>query len=529
MLKNFFNYLLLLLILSGCANQKPPTGGPEDLVPPKLKKATPENNSINFKGNTIILEFDEYVDAAKLRENIIISPLIESQYDIISNKKTVKIKFKEPFKENTTYTINFGESIKDVTKGNLTTTRTLAFSTGAFIDSLSIKGIAYNFVKGLPLKDVSIQLYDIKDTNTIKNSKPLYFTKTDATGNFLIQNIKEGKYNIYALQDINSNYKYDNEKESIAYIYDIVIDKKVKNIKLGLTRSDTKGPEIIGKKTEENHYVLNLSEGLENYAIKNPSIKIISSLSEDAKTIKIFNTVNSKDSIQLYCQFADSSGNLKLDTIKIIFPQIKAAKSKNTFYTNIPTNKLQIIKNETININFSNPVDKINYSKIKIKLDSTSKNSDETNLQLDSNLLTMKLINNSPFKDSLVIRFDKGAFLSISGDTNQLAKYKITYKKEEEFGIIGGTVICKDSNYIFQLINAKGKIIDSKQQAKKFYYTYLEPGNYVLKVIVDTNNNGRWDPTNIIMNTPPETIHYYKEKINLRANWELLDLKFETK
>ncbi len=530
--KTLLNYLsfFILVLISACANQKPPTGGPEDYNPPVLKKSTPENNSVNFKEKTIVLEFDEYVDAQKLRENIIISPLIEGQFDVVARKKTVFIKFRESFKDNTTYNINFGESIKDVTRSNISKNLTLAFSTGPFIDSLSIKGNVYNFVKGGGMKDISVQLYTTADTNNIKNNKPLYYTKTDEAGNFIINNIKEGTYDVYALQDNNANFKYDNEKESIAYLYDLLINKKINDIKLGITKSDTKPPIIISKKSENEHYLFNVSEGLENYTLKTKTLKVLTDLSEDKKTIKIFNTFNSKDSIQIYYELTDSSGNINVDSTKILFEELKNKKVKNNFSFLIPVNKLQIIKNEDINIKFNKPISQINYTQIKIKKDTTQQTIDENKIVLDSTtLLRLKLINTYRFKDSLLLNFGKGAFISIDGDSSYATKFKISYKKEELFGIIGGTIICKDSNYIFQLIDSKGQVLDAKHNATKFYYNYLEPSNYILKIIVDINNNGRWDPTDIYKNTPPEPIHYYKEKITLRANWELLDLKFEVK
>ena len=525
----YYTIFSLIVLLTACANPKPPTGGPEDFKTPVLKKSIPLNNNTNFHGQIIRLEFDEYIDASKLRENIIISPLIEGKFDIVVKKKTVELKFREPFKDNTTYNINFSESIKDVTKGNLIKNLNLAFSTGPIIDSLSISGQVYDFITSAPLKDISIQLYSTKDTNNIKNSKPLYFSKSDLAGNFAIQNIKEGSYDVYALQDINTNFKYDNQKEAIAYVYDVNIEKKENKIKLGLTKSDTKAPEIVSRKAENDYYTISFNEGLKNYDFKSNNKKVLSSITENRKSIKIFNSLTSKDSITVNYLLTDSSNNTVTDSIKILFEELKSKKQKNNFYASIPTNKLQIIKNEDINIVFNKPIKSSDYSKIQIKKDTSIQKTEQNIFQLDSNQLSILLTNTYKFKDSLVIKLEKGAFLSINEDTSSATKFKITYKKEEDFGVIAGTVLCKEPTYIVQLIDSKGKIIDTKINMTKFYYSYLEPGNYILKLIVDTNNNGQWDPTDIYKNTPPEPIYYYKEKINLRANWELLDLKFEVK
>src|SRR3954468_24720445 len=106
----FFPFVFIALIFFSCANIKQPTGGPEDKKPPVLVKVTPANNSTNFKGKTVVLQFDEYVDAQKLREEIIISPIEDGNFDLVTKKKTVTIKFRKELKENTTYSISFGES-----------------------------------------------------------------------------------------------------------------------------------------------------------------------------------------------------------------------------------------------------------------------------------------------------------------------------------------------------------------------------------------------------------------------------------
>jgi hypothetical protein len=526
----FFSLAFIALILYSCANIKQPTGGPEDKKPPVLVKSTPENNSVNFKGKTVTLQFDEYVDAQKLREEIIISPIEDGNFDLITKKKTVSIRFRKDLKENTTYSISFGESsIKDVTKGNFVRDLFLAFSTGPVIDSLSLSGFVYDFISEKGIKDISIQLYNANDTNNIFNSKPVYFHETNAGGNFTIRNIKEGVYNIYALQDINQDYKYNVNKEYIAYLYNIPLSKKLTTVKLGLTKPDYKAPEITSFKQENDYLLLSSSKGLENYKINADTGKVLSELLIDSKKIKVFNNFKTKDSINLYLQLTDSSNNTGLDTVKVAFEQFTDKNKKNTFNLKYGQKKLEILKNEYINIIFNKPVNKIDYSFINIKTDSISIPIKESDFKLDSTLLKLTIKNTFTFKDSLVLKFEKGAFTSISGDSNLYNKLKLVHKNEELYGIVAGTVKCNEPNYIFQLLDDKGKVVDSKKNIKVFNYKYLEPGDYRLKIIIDKNNNGRWDPTDIENDIAPETIKYYKDIINLRANWEVLDINFEVK
>ncbi len=479
----------------------------------------------------MLLQFDEYVDATKLREEIIISPIEYGNFDLITKKKTVSIKFRKDLKENTTYSISFGESIKDVTKGNYVRDLFLAFSTGPFIDSLSLSGYVYDFISEKGVKDISIQLYNANDTNNIKNSRPIYFHETNSTGDFTIRNIKEGTYNIYALQDINKDYKYNENKENIAYLYNIPLTKKLTTVKLGLTKPDYKKPEIISFKQENDYLLFSSSKGLESYTIGSDFGKVYSELQTDSKKIKVFNSFNTKDSLNLYFQLTDSSNNIGLDTIKVAYEPFtdKDKIKKNGFLLKYGQPKLEILKNEDIKIVLNKPVDKLNYPLIYLKTDSTTRTLINSDFTIDSTSLKVTIKNTFTFKDSLVVKFDKGAFISISGDSSLPAKLKINNKNEELYGILAGTVKCNEPNYIFQLLDDKGKVIDSKKNIKVFNYKYLEPGNYRLKIIVDKNNNGRWDPTDIEKDIPPEPIKYYKDIINLRANWEILDINFEVK
>ncbi|HWZ23513.1 MAG TPA: Ig-like domain-containing domain [Cytophagaceae bacterium] len=520
---------LIIVLFSSCANIKAPMGGPDDETAPVVKKMTPANNTINYKGKTISVAFNENIDATKLKEDIIISPLINSRYDIVTKKNTVIIRFQENFKENTTYNINFGEGIKDLTKGNFTRNLTLAFSTGPYIDSLFLKGNAYNFVTGKGIKDLSIQVYSLSDTNTIRKGRPLYYAETNGAGDFTINNVKEGIYNIYALQDQNKDYTYDNEKESIAYMYNVNVNKSMSKLKFGLTKADTKAPKIISEKQEYEYYLLTMNEGIESYSLTYNDKKIISDLSQNKKTIRIFNTFDSKDSVLISYALTDSSGNSIKGNKNIFFEEYKNKDKKNTFTFSFEPRNFQIKPKETISLIFNKPIDLVDTSLIRIKKDTTFLNLSEINLEPDSTNLKITLGNTFTFKDSLVFIFKKGAFMSLTSDSSQAFKAKFKHKKEEDFGVLGGTIICKEPNYIFQISDSKGVVIDTKINPTKFYYTYLEPGSYELKIIIDKNKNGRWDPTDIDKDILPEPIKYYKEKVNLRANWELLDIVFNAK
>src|SRR5436305_12102318 len=127
--------LISLTIGSGCANIIPPTGGPKDSLPPVLVSSVPKDSTTNFNAHKIVLTFDEYVELDQnLTQDFIVSPNPEN-IPLVENKlRTVTIKLKDSLKPNTTYSLDFGNSLKDVNEGNILRNFTYVFSTGKDID-----------------------------------------------------------------------------------------------------------------------------------------------------------------------------------------------------------------------------------------------------------------------------------------------------------------------------------------------------------------------------------------------------------
>ena len=130
----------IMMLITGCAQIGAPTGGTQDTSAPVLVRSVPENKKLNFVGNKLTFTFNEYVEVQDIAANLLISPLQKNTPSINSSLKTVTLKFKDSLLPNTTYTINFGNAIKDINEGNVLNNFTFLFSTGNNIDSLSITG-----------------------------------------------------------------------------------------------------------------------------------------------------------------------------------------------------------------------------------------------------------------------------------------------------------------------------------------------------------------------------------------------------
>ena len=220
-LKNriFFLVSIVSLIFVTCAKQGSLTGGRKDVTPPKVVSSEPENYSTGFKGKEIEIEFDEYIVLKDISKEYIISPPIEEKSDVRIRNKTIVIDLKDSLLENTTYTLNFGNSITDNNEGNPLSNFEFVFSTGNSLDSLSIEGRLLNAFDLQPSKDpLSIMLYkNLEDSIPLKEI-PVYIGKTDKNGLFRINNLSADTYKIFALKDQNFNYLFDLYSEEIAFV-----------------------------------------------------------------------------------------------------------------------------------------------------------------------------------------------------------------------------------------------------------------------------------------------------------------------
>ncbi|MCR6641974.1 MAG: Ig-like domain-containing protein [Sporocytophaga sp.] len=216
MIRNIFTAItaiFIILLLKACANIQAPQGGPKDEKSPKVVKSHPKPNSLGFKSNTMIFEFDENIKENNFMEQLIISPTINSEYTYKVRGKKLTITFNEPFEENTTYTLNFRNAIQDITESNAPKNLSIAFSTGNILDTLTISGKLTDLLTNKPLTNISVALYKSEDTLDITNSKPLYFAKSE-NDQYKITNIKKGTYDLFALEDLSNNLKYDSKEKN---------------------------------------------------------------------------------------------------------------------------------------------------------------------------------------------------------------------------------------------------------------------------------------------------------------------------
>jgi uncharacterized protein (DUF2141 family) len=210
--------LLATVLLVSCGQQVAPTGGAKDSIPPKLVLAVPEMNAKNFKSDRITLYFDEYVTLESPFEKITYSPIPKLNPSPTSKLRTITIKIKDTLEPSTTYSIDFGESIKDINEGNILKNFNYAFSTGEYIDSALLTGQVILAESGLTDSTIVAVLHNNLDDSAVAKVKPRYFARLNGDGSFLFRNLKPGTYNLFAIKDQNGDRKYDQPSELIAFM-----------------------------------------------------------------------------------------------------------------------------------------------------------------------------------------------------------------------------------------------------------------------------------------------------------------------
>ena len=215
-------FILLLIAISvtsgpGCANIIPPQGGPKDSLPPVLIKATPGDSTRNFTGNKITFTFNEFIDVQGIQENLNVSPSPGINPKIDFKLNALSVKLVDSLESNTTYSINFGNAIKDFTEGNTLKGFTYTFSTGRYIDSLELKGKVILAETGKIDTTLIVLLHTSPADSAIIKERPRYVAKLDGTGSFIFKNLPPKTFYLYALKDDGGTRRYFSDKQLFAF------------------------------------------------------------------------------------------------------------------------------------------------------------------------------------------------------------------------------------------------------------------------------------------------------------------------
>jgi hypothetical protein len=525
-LTRFLLPLMAILLIFGCASIQRPMGGPRDRNPPKLLLATPPNETRNFKGTEIRLDFDEYFKLANPFQEITLSPAMEKPPEYKTKQKSLLIQFKDTLQKNTTYVINFGKAIADVNEGNVMKNFTYVFSTGNHIDSLNISGTVINNLTQEKEKEATVMLFPIKqDSIMFGKKKPYIFTTTDSSGNFSLANLHEGDYRIYALKEQAANKIYDNDAELIAFNKKPVhLTTDTSGLQLTLFKQEPDKFRVIDKKFDSDGKMFFTF----NKQLTDPGVKINLPLGLDEQKIVDFSKL--KDSAMIYVKNMDydSVSVSFTDKGKILDTVVIRKGRKETFVRNISllyniNNDAKLKPGNDLNLTANTPIMGIDPSRIILLEDSVNK----TNFTITKDPANFKKIvikyrwrQGAKYQ----VAFNEGTFENLYGDRNKRLIKNFTIDKPENYGTLTLKVTVPDStkSYIVELLNDQKVLIRTDVIKKKSSIVYKDfiTGKYRVRVTYDTNGNGKWDSGNVKRNIYPENIWVSPGIITLRANWE---------
>lgn len=517
---------MVALIVYGCASIQKPMGGPRDLTPPKLLKATPENMTRNFSAKQIKLEFDEFFKLSNQYQEISISPAMEKMPEYNINRKILNINFKDSLQKNTTYVINFGKAIQDVNEGNVLTNFTYVFSTGPHIDSLSMSGNVINSITQEKEKDVTVMIFPLKqDSLLFGKKKPTIYTTTDSSGNFSLNNLHDGQYRIYALKEQSPNKIFDNDKELIGFSTKTInLSKDTSDIKLALFQQVPEKFRLSEKKFTSN----GVFSMIFNKRLDNPSIKIIYPPALDNQ--KIAEISKTKDTALVYMR------NMDFDSLRVAIydnnkpiDTVYQLKGKKESFTRTLTFKYGINRdnklkpNTDLRITANLPIETFEQALIVLSEDSVN----VTNYTISKDTastrdLLIKYRWRPGSKYQLLL--NDAAITDIYNDKNKRTGISFEADKPDNYSMLTLKISVPEANkqYVIELLDEQKNVVRTDVVTKNtsiIYRNFLTQ-KYKVRVVYDTNKNGRWDSGNVKHRTQPENIWLYDKEITLRPNWE---------
>ncbi len=530
--KTILIYILIITIITNCARRGNPSGGPKDINAPITIKTIPDYNSVNFSSKEISIYFDEYIKLKDLNKNLIISPPLKYNAEITPlglPSKKISIKIKDTLLENTTYIFDFGESIQDNTEGNVLKNFKYIFSTGSYIDSLSIKGTLKDALNKETDKYVTIMLYaDNKKFNdsTIYKNKPLYVTNSLDSIGWEITNLRKGKYHLIALKKEGNELVFNPKTDKLAYLDTLISIPTGKEFNLNLFKETLDFKSFKPFEVAKGHIQFGFQGDVRGFKVKThfnqSGIKLISNIQFPEK---------GKDTLNYFYLI-----NKPVDTI---FFDVFNTAYKTTYKIKLRKNELDSLKikstirgtlnfKDTLSLEVNNPLksfDKSLFSildKDTIAIDFSLKQKGYQNL-----LVIFKANESQTYKIKLLPNAITDLFNQKNKDT---LNYTLKTKKKDNYGSVSLNINNPNKkSVIIQLLNTKEEVIEQRFNIKnKADFELLKPAKYLIRIIYDDNNNGKWDTGNYLKKQQPEKVEYFNKEIEVKENWfvnETIDIK----
>lgn len=542
-------YLLLLLVLAGCANVQRPPGGPDDKEPPEILKSVPESGTVNFKQKEIKIEFDEYINKSSFQKSLAFQPEIKTELDW--NGKEVKIEIKEDLKNDITYLVNLGAEFEDMRGNKPAQSFSLIFSPGNKIDSGMISGTVY----GSKVQGKYIFAYKTdempSDSLDPAKRKPDYKVQLGSNGNFGIMALKDGIYRLFCIDDKNKNRLFDINTEPISTsCNDIQVqNSKSKPVTLKEPRYiDILKPRLISAQgLGLNHIRLNFTEPLDTSSLSPKAFTVIDSTSQNeynisyafipSKKEKTADLITSEklDSSKTYFikgnlahPVKDTTENILSDTMRTA--KFYVSKSRQNFSARLVSSPFSdstenIPANKTFEFLFNAPVEYDNLNSTISLMQAKDSSVTETEVKLhNSNILRMKPFDSLKINTWYIIKLNAYKFKAYNDSTLRDSVKFINFltKDPRSYGGIEGKILANQpENLILTAIHdeTKQKFRTRINEESAWSFTSIPPGKYSFTAFRDINKNGKYDRGYPFPYEYSECFYIIKRNVNVKSRW----------
>ena len=565
-----------------CANIGNPSGGPIDKTPPIFMRSNPTPNAVNVKDRKIEIFFDEIVTLKDPSTKIIVSPAQTEMPRMSALGRKVTVELVDSLLPNTTYTIDFSNSIQDNNEGNAIDNFAFAFSTGSVIDSMRVSGYVLDSRTLEPMQSVVVGLQSNLADSAFHKEKLQRVALTNDRGQFTIRNVSPGSYHIFALKDLDRDYKFGNPTEDIAFLDSIIVPSIGSREVADTVYNDLNEIDTIMRATRPAYFPNDILLSMFNedrksqYLANNlrvdstrisltfaaasdtlPSLSIVgrNDVPDQWYTLERSQTNDtltywirpphlvSADTLMVATTYlrTDTASNLSwgTDTLKFTFQRQKAKKKKKNEETDsleqIRFMELHPLANGTqevyapLLLQTGTPIERYSreafHLQRKLQNDTIFYPAEIKSIALrDSTLSRRDLMLKVDWEPgaAYTLAVDSLAMTDIYGLQTKPLKVDFNVRKMEEYGNIVFNIPAVRDSAIVELLDGTEKIVlRAPVKSHRAELLNLLPGKYYARLFIDRNGNGKYDTGNYDMHLQPEETVYYPGAINLKKNWDV--------
>ena len=578
-------YIFIIIaaaVMYSCANIGNPSGGPIDKTPPIFMRSNPTPNAVNVKDRKIEIFFDEIVTLKDPSTKIIVSPAQTEMPRMSALGRKVTVELVDSLLPNTTYTIDFSNSIQDNNEGNAIDNFAFAFSTGSVIDSMRVSGYVLDSRTLEPMQSVVVGLQSNLADSAFHKEKLQRVALTNDRGQFTIRNVSPGSYHIFALKDLDRDYKFGNPTEDIAFLDSIIVPSIGSREAADTVYNDLNEIDTIMRATRPAYFPNDILLSMFNedrksqYLANNlrvdstrisltfaaasdtlPSLSIVgrNDVPDQWYTLERSQTNDtltywirpphlvSADTLIVATTYlrTDTASNLSwgTDTLKFTFQRQKAKKKKKNEETDsleqIRFMELHPLANGTqevyapLLLQTGTPIERYSreafHLQRKLQNDTTFYPAEIKSIALrDSTLSRRDLMLKVDWEPgaAYTLAVDSLAMTDIYGLQTKPLKVDFNVRKMEEYGNIVFNITAVRDSAIVELLDGTEKIVlRAPVKSHRAELLNLLPGKYYARLFIDRNGNGKYDTGNYDMHLQPEETVYYPGAINLKKNWDV--------